>query len=110
MGLAGSPGHPARASGAGSRPVAREVEFDEGLGRRLPLPLAKIYRRAHNAKTPFDRHQAAYFLWEAGLRLLASAAVVTYAERPSPDPDLDAVLKKLARPSLGDWWALVRRL
>jgi len=75
---------------------------DEELMRRLPLPLARLYRRAHNAKSPFDRHQAAYFLWEAALRLLASAAVITFAEHPEHDPDLVEALRKLARPSLGD--------
>ena len=49
---------------------------DEDLVRRLPLPLARLYRRAHNAKSHFDRHQAAYFLWEASVRLLASTAVI----------------------------------
>src|SRR3954452_8293853 len=83
---------------------------DEDLVRRLPLPLARLYRRAHNAKGPFDRHQAAYFLWEAALRLLASAAVVAYADHPEPEPDLVEALRKLARPALGDWWAFVRRL
>jgi serine/threonine protein kinase len=83
---------------------------DDDLVRRLPLPLARLYRRACNAKSAFDRHQAAYFLWEAALRLLASAAVVRFAEHPAPDPDVLETLKKLARPSLGDWWAFVRRL
>jgi serine/threonine protein kinase/Tfp pilus assembly protein PilF len=82
---------------------------DDDLVRRLPLPLAHLYRRACNAKSPFDRHQAAYFLWEAALRLLASTAVVSFAENPQPHPDLLDELKKLARPSLGDWWAFVRR-
>ena len=45
--------------------MALEHGFDEELGRRLPLRLAQLYRRAQNAKTPFDRHQAAYYLWEA---------------------------------------------
>ncbi len=86
------------------------VTVDEALVPRLPLPLAKLYLRAHNTKNPFDRHQTAYYLWEATLRLLASAAVATYAERPAHDPDLEASLRKLARPALGDWWGLVRRL
>src|SRR4051812_2882606 len=79
--------------------MALDRSCDEELLRRLPLPLAQLYSRAHNAKSPFDRHQAAYFLWEAALRLLASAAVITYAEHPTPDPDLDEALKKLARPA-----------
>jgi serine/threonine protein kinase len=84
--------------------------FDDELARRLPLPLAKLYRRAHNAKAPKDRHDTAFYLWEATLRLLASAAVASYAERPGHDPGLDAALRKLARPALGDWLSLIRRL
>jgi hypothetical protein len=37
------------------------------LLRRLPLPLAQLYRLAHNAKTPRDRLDTAYLLWEATL-------------------------------------------
>jgi hypothetical protein len=48
---------------------------DEALLQRLPLPLAQLYRRAHNTKTPLDRHRAAYYLCEATLKLLGSAAV-----------------------------------
>jgi hypothetical protein len=84
--------------------------FDESLARRLPLPLAKLYRRAHNARDPFDRHQAAYFLWEAALKLLGSAAIVAYAEHRSPDPKLAERLTNLARPALGHWWEFVREL
>lgn len=90
--------------------MSESISVDESLVQRLPLPLAKLYLRAHNTKNPFDRHQTAYYLWEATLRLLASAAVANYAERPAHDPDLDEPLRKLARPSLGDWWGLVRRL
>ena len=53
--------------------------MDEDLARRLPFPLAQLYRRAHNAKTALERHQAAYYLWEAGLKLLGSVALVEYA-------------------------------
>ena len=84
--------------------------LDEVLIQRLPLSLAQLYRRAHNAKTPQDRHLAAYFLWEAALKLLGCVAVVAYAERGEPDPDLAGCLQNLARPSLGHWWELVRRL
>jgi hypothetical protein len=59
---------------------------DEELVHRLPLPLAQLYRRAHNAKTALDRHEAAYFLWEAALNLLSCAAVVEYAKRPLDGP------------------------
>src|SRR5205823_5999825 len=76
----------------------------------LPLPLAQLYRRAHNAKTPLERHLAAYYLWEAALKLLASVAVVTYAERGEPDPKVAERLARLARPTLGHWWEFVRLL
>ena len=59
---------------------------DEDLVRRLPLPLAQLYRRAHNAKTPLERHNAAYYLWEAALKLLGSVAIVAYAERGTVAP------------------------
>src|SRR5713226_7855114 len=83
---------PAFCSGALMLPV------DETLVRRLPLPLAQLYRRAHNAKTPLERHQAAYYLWEAGLKLLGSVAVVEYAELGEHDPELAERLTNLARP------------
>ena len=47
---------------------------DEALAQRLSLPLAQLYRRAHNAKTARDRHLTAFYLWHAALKLLASAA------------------------------------
>ncbi len=83
---------------------------DEDLVRRLPLPLAQLYRRAHNAKTALERHLTAYYLWEAGLKLLGCTAVVAYAERPAHDPQLAERLQNLARPALGHWWEFVRRL
>jgi serine/threonine protein kinase len=89
-------------------PLAPAVHED--LLRRLPLPLAQLYRRAHNAKTPLERHHAAYYLWEAALKLLACVAVVEYAELGDHDPELAERLRNLARPALGHWWEFVRRL
>src|SRR5438132_7248506 len=83
---------------------------DEGLVQRLPLPLAQIYRRAHNAKTPLERHLTAFSLWEASLKLLASVAIVEYAQRDEADPQLAERLQNLARPQLGHWWEFVRIL
>jgi serine/threonine protein kinase len=90
--------------------MSPEFTCDEELVRRLPLPLAKLYLRAHNAKTPYDRHQAAYFLWEAALKLLGSVAIVSYAESGQLHPDLASSLESLARPSVGHWWGYVRLL
>jgi hypothetical protein len=83
---------------------------DEALIAKLPLPLAQLYRRAHNAKSALERHQAAFYLWEAGLKLLGSACVVAYAKLASHDPELAEELHNLARPSLGHWWGFARRL
>src|SRR6516225_6315294 len=83
--------------------------FDD-LVRRLPLPLAQLYRRAHNAKAALERHLTALYLWEASLKLLASIAVVSYADRPEHDAQLAERLQALARPSVGHWWEFVRLL
>src|SRR3954467_13551228 len=85
------------------------VVLDETLIQRLPLPLAQLYRRAHNAKTALERHLTAFYLWEAALKLLASVATVEYAELEFPDPVLTERLARLARPSLGHWWEFARR-
>ena len=90
--------------------MSKGLLCDEDLVRRLPLPLAKLYRRAHNAKTPLDRHQAAYYLWEASLKLLGSVAVVAYVEHGQHRPELAASLQNLARPAIGHWWEFVRKL
>ena len=90
--------------------MSEHINVDEALVQRLPLPLAKLVRRAQNAKTPLDRHQAAYYLWEAALKLLASVAVVEYAELGDHDPKLVEMLENLARPTVGHWWEFVRRL
>src|SRR5262245_59297730 len=90
--------------------MTRDLAYGEALLRRLPLPLAQLHRQAQNALEPFERHQAAYFLWEAALKLLGSVAVVTYAELAVQDPKVVEALPSLARPSLGDWWEAVRLL
>ena len=90
--------------------MSNESACDEDLVRRLPLPLAQLYRRAHNAKNPLERHLAAYYLWEAALKLLGSVAIVAYAERDRHDPELAERLKNLARPTVGHWWEFARTL
>src|SRR5947209_2618163 len=85
-------------SGGGS-PMSRPPLVDAQLIAGLPLPLAQLYRRACNAKGPLERHLAAFYLWEAALKLLASAALAVYAGRPGHDASLVERLKNLARPS-----------
>ncbi len=81
--------------------------IDDDLVRRLPLPLAQLYRRAPNAKTPLERHLTAFYLWEASLKLLASVALAEYAGRETHDSQVAERLTSLARPSLGHWWEYV---
>ena len=90
--------------------MSETIRVDESLVQRLPTPLAKLVRRARNAKTPLDRHQAAYYVWEASLKLLGSIAVVEYAALRDHDLKLVEMLENLARPSVGHWWEFVRRL
>ena len=86
------------------------AQVDESLLARLPLPLNQIFRRAMNAKSPLEQHLSALYLFEVGLKLLASTAVVEYAALERIDPQLQDCLKNLARPSLGQWWEIGRRL
>jgi hypothetical protein len=90
--------------------MAELLAPDDALLRRLPLPLAQLLRRAHNATSPLERHLTAFYLWEAALKLLSSAAVVAYAQQDSPDAALMERLQNLARQSLGHWWEFVRLL
>jgi len=57
-----------------------------------PLPIAAVLRRARNAKSPKERHDTAYYAWEALLRLAVAA-------RPPSDP------RSLLLPSAGSWAA-----
>jgi hypothetical protein len=84
---------------------------EDDLLSRLPLPLAQLYRRACNAKSAPERHRATYYLWETALKLLGSAAVVSFLHTGrTPDARLAEILQALARPAVGHWWAMVRAL
>src|SRR5438874_12902887 len=90
--------------------MAAHLSADKALLDRLPLPLAQLYRRALNAKSARDAHDFAFYLWEAALKLLTSAVIVSYQPDDPPDPKIAERLKNLARPSLGHWWELARLL
>jgi serine/threonine protein kinase len=85
-------------------------DFNADLLRRLPLPLAQLYRRAHSAKTPRDRHLEALYLWDAALRLFGSVVLIHYANLPRQDRQVQERLGVLARPVAGLWWWTVRTL
>jgi hypothetical protein len=73
-----------------------------------PLPLARGYRRFVNAREPRERHDAAYYLFEVLLKYLASIAVADYLASAEREHRVNAALKGLARPSLGEWLGFLR--
>ena len=50
------------------------------LVNRLPLPLAQLLHRAQNAREARSRHNNAYFVFEATIKLAASVLVAGYAQ------------------------------
>ena len=89
-------------------------EFRREYLLRLPLPLAQLYSRAYNAKDARSRHDNAFYLCEAFVKLAAGAAAMTYLQEAehgaARKPALDRLLACLALPSLGQWVAMLREL
>src|SRR5262249_42458063 len=81
---------------------------------RLPLPLAQVYSRAYNAKDGRSRHDNAFYLFEALIKLTCGPAVMAYlqeVEQGAPRvAAIDRLLLHLALPSLGQWLAMLREL
>ena len=81
---------------------------------RLPLPLAQLYGRSYNAKDARARHDNAFYLFEAWIKLATSPLVASYlqeAERSGHRVEaLDRSLAQLALPSLGQWVGMLRDL
>jgi WD40 repeat protein/serine/threonine protein kinase/tetratricopeptide (TPR) repeat protein len=81
---------------------------------RLPLPLAQLYSRAHNAKGARSRHDNSFYLFEALVKLAVAPAVAVYlyeTDQGGPRvPALDRLLAQLALPSLGQWVGMLREL
>ena len=78
------------------------------------MPLAQLYSRAYNAKDGRSRHDNAFYLFEALIKLAAAPTAAAYlGEIRSGAPrvaGLDRVLVQLALPSLGQWVAMLREL
>src|SRR5262249_48952768 len=81
---------------------------------RLPLPLAQLYSRAHNAAAPRSRQDNTFYLFEALVKLAAAPAIAAYLQESSQGAarveGLDRLLAQLALPSLGQWLAMLREL
>ncbi len=90
------------------------AEFRREYLLRLPLPLAQLYSRAYNAKDARGRHDNAFYLCEALVKLAAAPLIACYldeAEQGAPRSEaLDRLLAQLALPSLGQWLAMLREL
>ena len=75
----------------------------------LPLPLAQLSRRALDGKSAVERHNCAYYLGEASLKLAAAARIRLYLERAlEPEGNVARRLVCLKLPSLGQWCELLR--
>lgn len=89
-------------------------QFHREYLTRLPLPIAQLYSRAHNAKDARGRHDNAFYLFEALIKLAGAPLVACYlydVEKGTPRvPALDRLLAQLALPSLGQWVAILREL
>ncbi len=88
----------------------KSIIFDEELCKRLPLPLAQLYRRAHTAKSEMEQHHVAYYLWEASLKLLASVVVLEHVAQGRQHDEQASLLRKLVRPQTSDWCQILRQL
>lgn len=89
-------------------------EFNREYLVRLPLPLAQLYSRAHNAPAARARHDNSFYLVEALIKLAACPLVAAYLREVELGGQrvekLDRLLAQLALPSLGQWTAIVREL
>jgi hypothetical protein len=79
-------------------------EYQREYLLRLPLPLAQLYRRPRNEKTPVDRHHNAYYLAEVTPKRSAfprvGAALVAGMDHHST---LARSLEQLCLKSVGRW-------
>lgn len=82
-------------------------QISEHLLQSLPLPLAQLLQRVANAKSVEQRHHNAYYLFEAALRLAASAQIGAYLSGEHRSESIDRELGALTVPSAGHWlWFL----
>jgi hypothetical protein len=89
-------------------------EFRRNYLVRLPLPLAQLYSRAYNDKSPRARHDNTFYLFEAAVKLAAAQVIAAYLEEVQygapRSAAVDELLVQLALPSLGQWVAMLRKL
>jgi malectin (di-glucose binding ER protein) len=81
---------------------------DRTILEQFPLPIARGYRRYLNASESKERHDLGYFLFEIYLKYLSATAIAAYLASPERDHRVNAALKGLLRPSLGEWLRFLR--
>ena len=81
---------------------------DRRILESYPVPIARGYRRYRNASEARERHDAAYYLFEIYLKYAAAIAIAHYLAGEARDHRVNASLKGLARPSLGEWLRFLR--
>ena len=81
---------------------------DPSILANAPMPLARAWRRLRNAEEVRERHDLAYYLHEIYLKYAAAIAMARYIAGEERDHRVNAVLKGLARPSLGEWLGFLR--
>jgi serine/threonine protein kinase len=75
----------------------------------LPAPLAQLVRRSLDGKSAVERHNCAYYLGEASLKLAAALRIRLYLEHAvEPQGKVARRLVCLKLPSLGQWCELLR--
>lgn len=91
-----------------------DTENRRRLREELPLPLAQLYSRAYNDKEARSRHNNAYYLIEALIRLCVAVLIAAYREElksgQSREPQLIQFLKNLRLPSAGHWLRMLHEL
>jgi serine/threonine protein kinase/Tol biopolymer transport system component len=81
---------------------------DRRILEHYPLPIARGYLRYRNAAEDRERHDAAYYLFEVYLKYTAAIAIAHYVASEKRDHRVNAALKGLVRPTLGEWLLFLR--
>jgi predicted ATPase len=82
--------------------------YRQDILETYPQPLAATYARFVEQRDPASQHAVLLVLFEALLKYLAAVAASQHLRLGGQDPDVQAALDHLRRPSLGHWAALLR--
>ncbi len=92
-------------------PTSPDLLQDRALAAivHAPLPLAQLIRRTLDGKSAVERHNCAYYLGEATLKLAAALRIRLFLEHAmEPEGKVARRLVCLKLPSLGQWCELLR--